>query len=130
MGYRSILFKAVCGALSLLLLMLPVLGQQQDAANQARADARAKVNGGTWLIIGIFLGVIGYAIALLSPPRTPASALIGKSPDYVAVYSETFEEEGKKIQMRKALTGCLIGTGIQVALSVVLIAAASSSLDY
>ena len=110
-----------------LLIAIPVFAQQQDAAAQALIDAQRNISGTTWLIIGIFLGIIGYVIALASPPSAPASALLGKSSDYVAVYSDTYKEEGKKIQMRSAMVGCLIGVGVEVLLVVVLVAAASSA---
>jgi hypothetical protein len=119
--------KLVSVILCVALLALPIICQQQEAVNQARLDAERNVSGSTYLFLGIFLGLLGYVIALLSPPSAPASALIGKSPDYVAVYTDTYREVGKKRQMSKALLGCLIGTGIQVGLIVLLVVVADSS---
>ena len=130
MRTHSIINKVMAVVVCVMMLAIPVLCQQEDAAAQARADVERNVNGGTWLLIGILLGAVGYVIALAVPPKAPAAGLIGKSPDYVAVYSDTYSQAGKKIQMKKALTGCLIGTGIQVALVVLLVALAPDPYYY
>lgn len=130
MGYFSFSFRVTAIVMSALLLAMPILCQQADVASIARADAERNVNGTTWFIIGVFLGVIGYLVAMLAPPKAPASALIGKSADYIAVYSQVYEETGKKIQMSKAMTGCLVGTGVQLVLVLVLVLAAGSTHYY
>lgn len=131
MGTNLFFNKVMVVVLCVLMLAIPVLCQQAEtAATQARADAQQNVNGGTWLLIGIFLGIIGYVIALAAPPKAPAVALLGKDPEYAAVYADTYSQVGKKIQMKKAMTGCLIGTGIQVALVVLLVALAPDTGYY
>ncbi len=127
---RLILSRVVAIFLCALLLAIPVLCQQAEIANQARADAQRNVTGGTWLLIGILLGALGYLVAMLVSPKAPAAVLIGKSADYVAIYTQTYEEEGKRIQMRSAMTGCLIGTGVQAAAVLLIVLAAGSSVSH
>lgn len=129
MSHYRVAVRMTAVLTSVLLMAMPILCQQADVAAIARADAQRNVNGTTWLLIGAFLGILGYVIAMLVPPKAPASALIGKSPDYVTVYTEVYEETGKSIQMKKAMTGCLIGTGIQVALILVITLAAGSATN-
>ncbi len=132
---KTILKKFFAVLVCVLLISIPVIYAQQDtayaeAANQARMDAQRNINPTTWLIIGFFLGIIGYVIAMVSPPKAPAIGLVGKSPDYVAVYVDTYEQVGKAIQMRKAMTGCLINLGCSVVGYGILILAAASVDTY
>jgi len=114
--------------MALLILAVPILAQQaENAALLAQEQARRDVNATTWFIIGFFLGIVGYALAYLIVPNPPSSALVGKSPEYVAIYSDAYREEGKRIQTSKALIGCLVNTGIWVALYAFVIAAAATT---
>ena len=91
-----------------------------DAAYMAYSDARADVNGGTWFTIGCLLGCTGWLIAYMIEPNPPATRLLGKSPEYIAVYSDAYKKEAKKIQAQKALQGCLVGTLLTVMLQLML----------
>lgn len=91
-----------------------------DGERQAQSD----ISGGTWFAIGCLAGLIGYLIAM-SEPNPPAMQLLGKSPEYVAAYSDCYRKKGKNIKSKNALTGCLVGTGATVVLYAILIAAAS-----
>jgi hypothetical protein len=53
--------------------------------------------------------------------------LMGKSPEYVAAYTDCYRKKGKSIKTKNALTGCLVGTGVTVAIYAIAIAAASSN---
>jgi len=117
--------------MALLILAVPILAQQaENAALLAQEQARRDVSGTTWFIIGFFLGIVGYALAYLIVPNPPSSTLVGKSPEYVATYSDAYREEGKRIQTSKALIGCLVNTGIWVALYALVIAAAATTPTY
>ena len=96
-----------------------------QAEDQARMDARSDVKGGTWFIVGCLLGLVGWIIAYVVEPNPPATRLLGQSPDYVAVYTDAYKREGKKVQSQKALSGCLVGTCVSVILEVILMSAAA-----
>lgn len=92
-----------------------------DGERQAQSD----ISGGTWFAIGCLAGLIGYLIAL-SEPNPPAMQLMGKSPEYVAAYTDCYRNKGKSIKSKNALYGCLVGTGATVVIYAIIIAAASN----
>jgi hypothetical protein len=87
------------------------------AAMEATQDAQADENGALWFFAGCLLGIIGVIIAYAADPTPPAARLMGKSPEYLAIYMRTYQSEGRSAQVRSALWG--IGT--VVILTVVLI---------
>ncbi len=91
-----------------------LMAQTKDACVQAQMDAERDVNGTMWLAIGCIGGIIGFAIAYIVEPSPPAGRLLGKSPEYVASYTNCYKAAGKKIQQDKALLGCIIGTAISL----------------
>jgi len=60
----------------------------------------------------------------------PATRILGKSPEYVAAYSDAYKKEGKHIRTSKALTGCIIGVLVEVVIEVIVIAGSSSSASH
>jgi hypothetical protein len=96
-------------------------------AEQARLDARVDVKGGLWFVVGCLLGLIGWIIAYVIEPNPPATRLLGKSADYVAVYIDSYKKEGKSIQSKRALSGCLVGEGITILLYAIIYATAGTS---
>lgn len=80
-----------------------------NACKQGEFDAQKDVNGTLWLAIGFFGGILGIAAAYIIEPTPPASRLIGKSPEYVAAYTDCYKSAGKDVQTKKAITGCVIG---------------------
>ena len=140
---RILGYKGIVGVLAVLLavsvLMMPIAADaaaakanalpQADAA-QACADAEMQaeqdVNGTTWLLIGCVLGIWGYLIAYVLESNPPASALVGKSPAYVAKYTDCYKQKAKQIKTKNALYGCLAASAGWI-LYYVLVAAAVSS---
>lgn len=84
----------------------------QEAVTAAERDAEADTNPLIWMGAGFFLGVIGVGAAYLYQPSPPLSRLMGKSPEYVAAYTDTYKRKARDIQTRNALTGCAIETGL------------------
>ena len=87
-----------------------------NACAQAQTDAQMDVNGTMWMAIGFLLGFpVGWPILpMVIEPSPPATRLMGKSPEYVATYTQCFKEAGKKIQQDKALIGCIAGNLVYV----------------
>jgi len=57
---------------------------------------------------------IRVILHIILEPSPPATRLLGKSDEYVAVYTDCYREEGKKIQTKNALTGCLVGMAVEL----------------
>ena len=86
-----------------------------DAERQARSD----ISGGTWFLIGCVIGPIGYLLSM-TEPNPPSTHLLGKSPEYVAAYTDCYRRMGKSIKTKNAMTGCLVGTGVSILATVLL----------
>jgi len=117
------------GVLALVLFAEPAMLMAQDATSakksnttnamqvcmQAQQNARTDINKTLWLAIGFFGGILGIAAAYIVEPSPPASRLLGKSPEYVATYTDCYKDEGKKLQANAAIKGCVIGALVYVA---------------
>ncbi len=97
----------------------------QQATFEAQAQAATDTNTTTWLAAGCLLGVLGWFLATLHKPEPPATALLGKTPQYVAEYRDAYQARAKNIASSRAMTGCLIGTGAWIVSYVAIIALAT-----
>jgi hypothetical protein len=119
-GLKRKCFAAIAVVMSFMVFAVPILAQQNDleigrmAGEQA---ARANVNGTLWLAAGC-VSIFGIILAYLVEPSPPATALLGKSPEYVAAYTDAYKMTAKSIQTSKAWTGCIVGTLAYIALGV------------
>ena len=69
--------------------------QQISEVSQAIADAQrdAKLaDTQVWAASGCVFGVIGILLAYVYTPQVPAVKLLGKSPEYVAYYTSTYQQ--------------------------------------
>ena len=78
---------------------------------------------------GCFGGVIGVILAYGVKPSPPATRLLGKSPEYVAFYTQAYAEKAKKLQTNSALGGCCVSTLYLAIYGFVMLAAHSSTGD-
>ncbi len=62
---------------------------------EATQDAQADENGTLWFFAGCLLGLIGVVIAAVAEPTPPPARLMGKSPEYLAVYTQTYKSAGQ-----------------------------------
>lgn len=83
-------------------------------AQQGSVHAEANVNRPLWFAVGCLFTSLGTVGAYVIEPSPPASRLIGKSPEYVAFYTEAYKAKAKGIQGRTALTGCLTSGAVSV----------------
>jgi len=116
--------------LSFMLIIMPITVDYilaQDSATaclDAERAAETDVNGTTWFFIGCILGWVGWLIGSMSDSSPSAGLLLGKSPEYVAIYTDCYKKKSKDIKSTQALYGCLLGTAITVGLYIALVAAA------
>ncbi len=111
----------------LMMFALPFQGTlfAQDVAtacNDAKSQAVTDTPG-SWFFAGCLGGVIGYLIAANMESNPSASQLLGKSPEYVAAYTDCYRAETKRLRAKKALNGCLVAAAAYVVYIVVAIAA-------
>lgn len=81
-----------------------------DACLVAKRDAEREVSSTLWFMMGCLFGVFGVGAAYLFAPAPHVTGLVGKSAEYVAVYTDCYKDQGRNYQTRKAFTGCLIWT--------------------
>lgn len=89
-----------------------VTGLQRQAAQEAERHAKADAHTCLWFMTGVIGGFFGYLTAYIYHPPVPTVPLLGKSPEYVAAYTDTYRKISQKRQSRLALYGCVIGTAV------------------
>lgn len=124
--------RAIAVILAVLLVATPLAALAQETeANQARRAAEqaatAATNKTLWFIVGCLGGVTALLVAYIYSPNPPSSALLGKSPQYVAVYTDTYKETVRRIQTKQAMNGCLAGLGVWAVLYLVLAVLSASA---
>jgi len=100
------------------------------AAAEAINDAHADTSGALWYFAGCLLGVIGILIAYVSEPSPPPARMMGKSPEYLTIYTNTYKTEARSIQGRSAIYGALTWGAIVVVVIVIAVVAAHNSTTY
>ena len=78
-----------------------------DPCIQATIDAQNDVNGALWYGAGCLFGILGLGASYVIEPNPNAFKFVGKTSDYVSVYTGCYRIEAKKIQQTKARNGCL-----------------------
>ena len=85
----------------------PAESLKMQAIEDAEKDVEAYINKPMWFIIGCMFPAIGLVGPYVYKPSPPAGALIGKSPAYVAYYTDAYKSKMEKQQFRYALNGCI-----------------------
>lgn len=85
-----------------------------DPCVAATDMARYEVSGIVWFGAGCLFGCLGVGAAYVMIPNPPASQLVGKPADYIAMYSDCYSREARSQQLKWSAIGCvgccLIGT--------------------
>ena len=122
-------FVITAALMSLMVFAVPILAQQGDltAGRMAGSQAaRMNINGTLWLTAGcLSVGTLGLGVlfAYVIESNPSATMLLGKSPEYVAAYTDAYKATGKSIQTGKAWTGCILGALIYVGLVILVVVA-------
>ena len=110
MNSKQKFFVAIATVMSFAVFVTPILAQQDDfTAGRIAGEqsARANTNGIMWMALGC-TGPVGLIIALVYESSPSASQLLGKSPEYVAAYTDAYRETAKHVQTNKALIGFIL----------------------
>ena len=98
------MFRISAFLMALLIFSIPFVALAQQYSVQAEAiaaaqrDATASTDPTFWFIVGCFGNVLGLIYANYATPSISASRLLGKSPEYVAFYSDAYKMKAKQIQ--------------------------------
>ena len=102
--------------MAILMFSMPLLvfAQQTDDAAQAIIDAQrdAEYQSSLWILGGCCLGIFGIGLAVIYDPPIPASALLGKSPEYINIYVQEYKRQAKSANIQDTVIGCLISGGL------------------
>ncbi|MDE0011260.1 MAG: hypothetical protein OXU36_08930 [Candidatus Poribacteria bacterium] len=79
-----------------------------DAQLRAEQDAESDAKKVSWFFIGLFGNIIGVLIASIYEPTPPASRLLEKSPEYTALYTDSYKAKSRSIQLRLSLIGLVV----------------------
>ena len=137
----NVLFKILAFLMAVLTFSMPLatLAQQDysiqiEARTDAEADAEARTNKVIWFGLGClggwFAGVGGLlsvAGAYFYEPSPPSAAFLGKSPEYVAIYTDAYKEKAKSLQVNSAAGGCVVGALTFIVFYAAAIAAATAN---
>jgi len=116
--------------LSWSLLFAPIFAQSADnACAQAQMDAKTDVNSNLWFGAGCLFGLLGIGAAYVIEPNPPATRMLGKTPEYVAQYSDCYKTEAKSIQTKKATNGCLLYAAFMVVYMVLVVSTIDTDTD-
>jgi hypothetical protein len=117
--------KKVLLIVSVFMVFIPVISIAQamdsEACMQAEADAEMDVNKTMWFAGGCLIGILAVGAAYLVKPNPPASQLVGKSPEYIASYSDCYKEKASSIQTSSSMYGCIVGTVISAAIYTIVL---------
>ncbi len=105
------LFLAFCIFIVPCLLNAQEVGQ---AVGQAQMDAVVDVNGCLWMGGGFLFALFAIGAAYVIVPSPRAARLLGKSPEYVAAYTNTYIQKARSIQVTNSVIGCLGGVVLYV----------------
>lgn len=132
---RELLFRVLVVLMSMLSFNVPLhaIAQQRttviDAKTAAEYDAEDDVNTSVWLAVGGVLGVVGNlplgAVAIggayVYQPVPPAERLLGKSAEYVTVYTDAYKAKARSLRLIAAGKGALGGSAVFCMLGLVKI---------
>ena len=59
--------------------------------------------------------LVGPVSALFSSPSPPTERFIGKSPEYISAYTDTYKSKARSIRMTSASRGVATGCGLSIA---------------
>ena len=108
-------FHVLVFFMAILIFSMPfvTLAQQNPVESRAKAaaerDVEADINKPMWFAVGCFLPGFGLLGPYLYRPPIPTGRTIGKSPEYVAFYTDTYRTKMEQRQFTYAAAGCITG---------------------
>jgi hypothetical protein len=106
------------------------LKEQRAGYAKGRADATRVITGDTWIIIGFFTGGASWLFPEVFSWNPPQSGMVGKSPAYVAGYTDGYLQTRKNIIQKNSCTGGLVYYGACLLFYVVAAVRTRAALSY
>ena len=127
---KLVLRVGLCLLLSLSMMFQPVVAdvlQTGDSCAEGRRDGEAETSGILWFAAGCGVGLLGVLGAYLIKPNPPASKLVGKSPEFVASYSDCYRDASVSVQTKWAWIGCGTGAVLYLVYVLLIVSAAAAT---
>ena len=104
---------------------------EHDAGADANADGCLWFCGGFSLALGggCLLGSLSLIPSYSYRPSPPLSRLVGKPPEYIAVYIDTYKERRRSAAASAAIVGCTLGAATAGCLALAGVAPWSTALQ-
>lgn len=125
--------KVVSTLIIFLMIAVPIIVLAEDAGDaclQAQMDAERNVSGPLWFGAGCLFGILGVGAAYLIEPSPSAMGLLGKSPEYVAAYTDCYKDKGRSVQTKNAWIGCLVGSAAEAAIYTIYVLLIAATYSY
>ncbi len=88
----------------------------QQALLNARNDAEISTKDLNWFFGGFCCGIFGPLYAVLDTPNVPSNRLLGKSPEYVSIYTNEFQAKTRARRIRFSIIGGSISALMSLAI--------------
>ncbi len=82
---------------------------EEQAIADAKHDVKKHINKSMWFSVGCFLPVVGPIYSQGKIKTIPLARTLGKSPEYIAFYTDNYRLEMKKQRFTWSLGGCIVG---------------------
>ena len=118
----NIVFHISVLAMMVMIFSMPIVSYAQGNSARDKAiyaatqDAEAAFDERLWYFTGLLFTAGGYFVAHTYYHPVPAVPLLGKSPEYVAFYTDSYRERSRELRSYAARTGCIHGAFVQTCL--------------
>ena len=90
-----------------------------EAHLTAEQDTESDAKKVRWFFIGIFGNILGVLIASIYEPMPSASRLLEKSPEHAALYTDSYREKSRRIQVRLSAIGLVVPFILGILLAII-----------
>lgn len=85
----------------------------------AEREAEYDAKKATWFFIGLCGNLLGVLIASVYEPIPPTWRLLGKTPEFAALYAKTYISKGQSVQLRQSAIGLTVAIGLAILFAII-----------
>ncbi|MDE0635659.1 MAG: hypothetical protein OXI43_07395 [Candidatus Poribacteria bacterium] len=97
-------------------MFLPMLGGLASSL-VTQSDSIDQAMGG--MCIGMTVSFIGTPALIIYPPTPPSERLLGKTAEYIDVYTDVYKRRTRRLREKYAAAGCGIASGMMMIIAVI-----------